>query len=74
MRAAVSDGALAPEAKLRTGLRVKGRAVMLRRLAALRIAVHRFAQYRAVTDDDRRWAQRVADALDVACKAAWGQR
>jgi len=60
-----------PAPRLRSGLRVKGRPALLRRLAALRIAVHRFQQYRATTDDDRRWSQRVADALDAACRTAW---
>jgi len=62
-----------PAPRLRSGLRVPNRDVLTRRLQRLRIQVHRFAQYRAVTDDDRRWAQRIADALSQACRAAWQQ-
>ncbi len=55
-----------PQVPPRSGLRVPGRDVLTRRLARLRVQVQRFAEYRQSTDVDLRWAQRVADALDVA--------
>lgn len=50
--------------------RVKGRSALVKRLGLLVIAVHRFGQHRAVTDDERRWAARVSDALRVTLIAA----
>jgi hypothetical protein len=43
-------------------------------LAGLLIRTHRFGRLRAQTDDDRRWAARVIDALDVALRTARGER
>ena len=43
--------------------RVKGRPALERRMRSLLLAVGRFANYRAFTSRDRRWAAAVVDRL-----------
>jgi len=50
--------------------RVADRGPLIRRLGGLVIAVHRFGRCRARTEDERRWAARVIDALQAALDAA----
>jgi hypothetical protein len=50
--------------------RVKGRPQLVKRIGALFIATHRYAQARATTADERAWASRVLDALRGALDAA----
>jgi len=53
--------------------RVKGRPALVRRLTALLVATQRFGVLRASTDDDRRWAAKVIDALVTALGVARGE-
>jgi hypothetical protein len=66
-------GDLLAEPRTRAGLRVKGRTALQKRVALLVIATHRFAAYRAVTDEDRRWAARLADRLNEVLEEAGGE-
>jgi hypothetical protein len=50
--------------------RVKGRGALVRRLGSLYLATARFARARASSEDERRWAGKVLDALDAALVAA----
>jgi hypothetical protein len=50
--------------------RIKGRQSLLRRLRGLLLAVARFAEHRARTEADRRWAAAVLDHLAAAVQAA----
>ena len=53
--------------------RVKGRPALLKSLVRLQLRVNRFVRLRASSDDDRRWACAIGDALDAACRVAWAR-
>jgi hypothetical protein len=50
--------------------RIKGQYVIRRGVIRLVIRTGRYLQFRARTDAERRWAQRLLDALQVAARAA----
>lgn len=50
--------------------RVKGRPVLVRRVRGLLVAVRRFAEHRAATPAETRWAARTYDALAGALTVA----
>lgn len=58
------------DARLLGPTRIKGKPVIVRRLHRLRLALARYQRHRATTDDEHRWAARLADALDLAARAA----
>ncbi len=52
------------------GSRIAGRGSLLRTLRALLRRVQRFAEHRAGTGDEQRWAARLYDELDAAFNVA----
>jgi hypothetical protein len=50
--------------------RIRGRGAIVRSLQGLLIRVHRFGRLRATADEERRWAGRLIDRLEVAVREA----